>query len=55
MGCPYLESGSRAEFCAASVTLLVPSVEERKDYCVNEDHYRCPLLLARVLRGGTRA
>lgn len=54
MGCPYLESGSRTEFCAASVTLLVPGAEVRKEYCVNEDHYRCPLLLARVLRGCAR-
>ncbi|HXI10388.1 MAG TPA: hypothetical protein VNK06_06235 [Thermodesulfobacteriota bacterium] len=55
MGCPYPESGSRTGFCAASVTLPLPGAEERKEYCVNEDRYRCPLLLARVLRGCARA
>lgn len=29
---------------------MVPSVTEFTTYCDTEEHYRCPLLLARVLR-----
>ena len=52
MGCPYLERGRTSGFCSASVTLMVPSMEETDEYCRTEEHYRCPMLLAHVLRGG---
>jgi len=29
---------------------MVPSVSEFTTYCDTEEHYRCPILLARVLR-----
>ncbi|MBI2412084.1 MAG: hypothetical protein HYV24_02610 [Deltaproteobacteria bacterium] len=52
MNCPYLEKG-KVEMCAASITLLAPSVEETEEYCSTEEHYRCPMLLSHVLRSGT--
>ncbi|MBI4949865.1 MAG: hypothetical protein HY955_06940 [Deltaproteobacteria bacterium] len=40
------------ETCVASVTLLAPTTEEAEEYCLTEEHYRCPLLLGHVLRSG---
>lgn len=54
MECPYLEEEITESRCNASVTNLVPSVEEKVSYCTTEDHYRCPMLLAHVLRGEKR-
>ena len=51
MNCPYLEKGM-TEMCAASITLLAPSAEEAEEYCLTEEHYRCPMLLGHVLRSG---
>jgi hypothetical protein len=36
--------------CGASVTNMTPCASELATYCATEDHYRCPILLARVLR-----
>lgn len=40
--------------CGASITMMVPSIEEEKTWCSTEDHYRCPMLLGHVLRSGAR-
>lgn len=48
--CPYIETRPEDPVCGASVTSMVPSVTEFTTYCDTEEHYRCPLLLARVLR-----
>lgn len=48
--CPYLETRPKESVCGASVTSMVPSVSEFTTYCDTEEHYRCPILLARVLR-----
>jgi hypothetical protein len=53
MECPYLEKG-RVAMCGASITMMVPSIEEEKTWCSTEDHYRCPMLLGHVLRSGAR-
>lgn len=50
MDCPYLESNVNM-VCRASVTNLTPTAEERVSYCTTEEHYRCPMLLAHILRG----
>ncbi|MBI1912033.1 MAG: hypothetical protein HYS21_08520 [Deltaproteobacteria bacterium] len=52
MECPYLEGGNKASYCNASFTLMVPSMDEKTTYCDTEEHYRCPMLLSHVLRGG---
>jgi len=51
MNCPYFEKGM-TEMCVASVTLLAPTMEETEEYCLTEEHYRCPMLLGHVLRSG---
>lgn len=51
MICPYLEHGAAGRVCNASVTLMEPDDCDTVQYCSNEEHYRCPLLLAHVLRG----
>lgn len=48
--CPYIETKPQDFVCGASVTSMVPSVSEFTTYCDTEEHYRCPILLARVLR-----
>lgn len=48
--CPYIESRPKDLVCGASVTNMVPSVAEFTTYCGTEEHYRCAILLARVLR-----
>lgn len=55
--CPYIETRPQKPVCGASMTSMVPSVLELTTYCDTEEHYRCPILLARVLRessGSTR-
>ncbi|MCC6502505.1 MAG: hypothetical protein IT362_05140 [Deltaproteobacteria bacterium] len=53
--CPYIETRPEDFICGASVTSMVPSVSEFTTYCGSEDHYRCPILLARVLREASSA
>lgn len=52
MECPYHEKG-RAAVCGASITRLLTSTEDEKAFCASEEHYRCPMLLAHVLRKGS--
>ena len=51
--CRYLGPGPNS-VCTASVTKMVPSLFEHNIYCTTEEHYRCPLLLARSMRDGYR-
>jgi len=51
--CPYIEAGTMGMVCTASVTSMTPGPSELAAYCATEDHYRCPILLARVLREGS--
>lgn len=52
MECPYFEAGTVRRVCNASLTRLAPDTEKACNYCTTEEHYRCPMLLAHVLRGG---
>ncbi len=55
MDCPYYKSVQTDKACLASVTRLRPEAEEAGKYCTTEEHYRCPLLLASILRGNANA
>lgn len=50
--CPYLGTGKMGCTCNASVTRIAPSRYEMNRYCTTEAFYLCPMLLARLLRGG---
>ncbi len=50
--CPYLKPCAADYVCGASITNMVPSLFEFTIYCNTEEHYRCPILLARTLREG---
>lgn len=52
MKCPYLEQGKVVSLCFASVNFIMPEEDDLKEYCKTEEHYRCPMLLSHVLRGG---
>ena len=39
--------------CNASVTLMAPGENDIVAYCTTEEHYRCPMLLSKLLRGGS--
>lgn len=51
--CEYLKPEDNF-VCKASKTNMIPSIFEFNIYCTTEEHYRCPLLLARTLRDGYR-
>ena len=55
MECPYLERDGKKSVCCASVTQLTPEGGDSENYCTTEEHYRCPMLLAHVLRGGRKS
>jgi hypothetical protein len=48
--CPFLTMESN--FCSASIMAATMNNERRASYCSTEDYDRCPLFLAKVLRGG---
>lgn len=48
--CPYLAAESN--FCSASIMVAIINNERKASYCSTEDYDRCPLFLAKVLRGG---
>ncbi len=53
--CPYLRLGEKGGcLCTASLTKMEPSAIELKLYCTTEEHFRCPILLSRILRDGVR-
>lgn len=52
MECPYWGISMAKRFCGASATLTAPSTEDADEYCKTEEHYRCPMLLGHLLRGG---
>ncbi len=47
VGCPYL---GESAICRASFSSLVPTVDSRKAFCLNEDYDNCPIFLAKILR-----
>jgi len=55
MECPYFERDEGKSICGASVTQMTPEEGDPATYCTTEEHYRCPMLLAHVLRGGRKA
>lgn len=52
--CPYMKRNKKDVVCAASATNMSPNLFEKSVYCTTEEHYRCPLLIARTLRDGYR-
>jgi len=48
--CPYLTPINN--YCAASNTVATINSERKESQCRTEDYDRCPLFLAKVLRGG---
>ena len=53
--CPYVETRHKSFICGASISKMEPGVSEFATYCGTEDHDRCPILLARVLREASPA
>jgi len=53
MDCPYLGGIESMRICNASVTLMAPGGNDIVAYCTTEEHYRCPMLLSKLLRGGS--
>jgi len=53
MDCPYLTSRPQRECGAASRGSkgIAPVNMGFDEYCHNEEHYRCPMALARALQG----
>jgi len=47
MECPYL--GKSMSVCNASMAPIAPSIYEAKAYCMTEEYYHCPTVLAHVL------
>lgn len=47
--CPYWTA--KSIFCSASIMIVAIDDRKRALYCCTEDHDRCPLFLAKVLRG----
>jgi hypothetical protein len=47
--CPY--STAQSIFCAASIMTVAVDDRRKAAYCCTEDYDRCPLFLAKVLRG----
>ncbi len=47
--CPY--QPSKSFFCSASVMTVAIDNRKRAAYCDTDDFDRCPLFLAKVLRG----
>lgn len=54
MECPYLENHAAEAICGASVGLVAPDQDDKTAYCSTEEHYRCPMLLGRILRAHAR-
>jgi hypothetical protein len=47
--CPYRTA--KSIFCSASIMTVVIDNRRKAAYCCTEDYDRCPLFLAKVLRG----
>lgn len=50
--CLYLKACAQDVICKASLINAAPGTFAMNVYCTKEDHYRCPVLLARTLRDG---
>jgi hypothetical protein len=48
--CPYLTA--KNDLCSASIMVATINNGRKAYYCSMEDYDRCPLFLAKVLRGG---
>jgi hypothetical protein len=53
MDCPYLETCGEESICNVSTRCMKPRELEMARYCKMEEHYRCPILLAHILREGS--
>ncbi len=53
MRCPYLNADKEKSVCKVSLTNMSPSIFEMRIYCKTDNHYRCPILLARAQRYGS--
>ncbi len=47
--CPY--SRATSIFCSASVMTVAINIHRKATYCCTDDFDRCPLFLAKILRG----
>ncbi len=47
VGCPYLV---KSAICSAALSSLVPTVNAKRAFCINEDYDNCPIFLAKILR-----
>jgi hypothetical protein len=47
--CPY--GAAKSIFCSASIMTVAIDNRRKAAYCCTEDYDRCPLFLAKVLRG----
>jgi len=54
MRCPFLGSYERGLICEKSLSGISPDQETRQKYCEGDDAFRCPILLAFILRGGRK-
>lgn len=53
MECPYLEASREGSICNASTRRMKPGTSDISRYCTLEEHDRCPILLAHILRKGS--
>ena len=49
LGCPYRTE--KSTHCSVSIMTVAIDDRRRAAYCCTEDYDRCPLFLAKVLRG----
>jgi len=50
-GCPFLSTVQDARICTTTTRRAHPTALQMTNYCTTEDHYRCPLILVKVLMG----
>ena len=50
--CPYRHV--KSDICSASLSRMHIMLSTRLQYCETEDFSNCPLVLAKLLRGGNR-
>lgn len=54
MRCPFLSSSEKGLVCGKSLSGMSPDDETKERYCEGDDSFRCPILLAFILRGGQK-
>lgn len=50
MTCIFLGHKEMRSICHASLTGISPSITDMLNYCESEEHYRCPILLAKLMK-----